>query len=134
VRFLRAGDEFVVWGGDFVNKVTTPSLASEVGAQIGRIIERDATGTLHLVGDTAVTRLELAYTACDVFDLPRSLVREGEPPARELFPAPVPKDSSLGNAHTKSVLGIGPQPLHELMMAFREEIDRGQVCPLTNNS
>ena len=131
VRSLRAGNEFVVWGGDFVNKVTTPSLASEVGAQIGRIIERDATGTLHLVGDTAVTRLELAYAACDVFELPRSLIREGEPPASELFPAPVPVDSSLGNEHTKRVLGLEPQSVHDLLVAFRREIDSGSVSPIT---
>ena len=131
VRSLRAGNEFVVWGGDFVNKVTTPSLASEVGAQIGRIIERDAMGTLHLVGDTAVTRLELAYAACDVFELPRSLIREGEPPASELFPAPVPVDSSLGNEHTKRVLGLEPQSVHDLLVAFRREIDSGLVSPIT---
>ena len=131
VRALRAGNEFVVWGGDFVNKVTTPSLASEVGAQIGRIIERDATGTLHLVGDTAVTRLELAYAACDVFELPRSLIKEGEPPANELFPAPVPVDSSLGNEHTKRVLGLAPQSVHDLLVAFRREIDSGSVSPIT---
>jgi dTDP-4-dehydrorhamnose reductase len=131
VRSLRAGNEFVVWGGDFVNKVTTPSLASEVGAQIGRILERDATGTLHLVGDTAVTRLELAYAACDVFELPRALIREGEPPASELFPAPVPVDSSLGNEHTKRVLGLEPQSVHDLLVAFRREIDSGSVSPIT---
>ena len=131
VRSLRAGNEFVVWGGDFVNKVTTPSLASEVGAQIGRIIERDATGTLHLVGDTAVTRLELAYAACDVFELPRALIREGEPPASELFPAPVPVDSSLGNELTKHVLGLEPQSVHDLLVAFRREIDSGSVSPIT---
>jgi dTDP-4-dehydrorhamnose reductase len=131
VRSLRAGNEFVVWGGDFVNKVTTPSLASEVGAQIGRILERDATGTLHLVGDTAVTRLELAYAACDVFELPRALIREGEPPASELFPAPVPVDSSLGNEHTKHVLGLEPQSVHDLLVAFRREIDSGSVSPIT---
>lgn len=132
VRALRAGEDFVVWGGEFVNTVTTPSLASEVGAQIGRIIERNATGTLHLVGDTAVTRMELAYAACDVFDLPRALIREGEPPASELFPAPVPKDSSLGNTHTKQVLGIAPQTVHDLLMAFRREIDGGSVSPITD--
>jgi dTDP-4-dehydrorhamnose reductase len=131
VRSLSAGNEFVVWGGEFVNTVTTPSLASEVGAQIGRIVERDASGTLHLVGDTAVTRLELAYAACDVFELPRSLIREGEPPANELFPAPVPKDSSLGNAHTKRALGLEPQSVEDLLVAFRREIDSGSVSPIT---
>lgn len=133
VRTLRAGREFVVWGGPDVNQVTTPSLASEVGAQISRIIQRDATGTFHLVGDTAVTRMDLAFAACDVFELPRELVTEGPPPASELFPAPVPVDSSLGNEYTKTVLGLGPQPLDAILSAFREEIDSGQVSPLTRN-
>ena len=131
VRTLRAGNEFVVWGGPNVNQITTPSLASEVGAQIGRIIQRDATGTLHLVGDTAITRMELAFATCDVFELPRTLIAESEPPASELFPAPVPVDSSLGNEHTKSVLGLGPQSLDNLLIAFRREIDGGRVSPLT---
>ena len=133
VRSLRAGNEFQVWGGPDVNQITTPSLASEAGAQIARIIARDATGTFHLVGDTAVTRMELAYAACDVFDLPRTLITEGEPPAEELFPGPVPVDSSLANEHTKSVLGIGPQPLHDILTAFRREIDGGTVSPVTTN-
>jgi dTDP-4-dehydrorhamnose reductase len=132
VRSLRAGKEFQVWGGPNVNQITTPSLASEAGAQIGRIIDRDATGTFHLVGDTAVTRMELAYATCDVFELPRHLITEGEPPAVELFPGPVPVDSSLGNDYTKSVLGIVPQPLEDLLGAFRREIDSGVVSPLTS--
>jgi hypothetical protein len=76
--------------------------------------------------------MELAYAACDVFELPRHLITEGEPPAAELFPGPVPADSSLGNDYTKSVLGIGPQPLDDLLGAFRREIDSGVVSPLTS--
>ena len=116
-----------------MNQITTPSLASEAGAQISRIIARNATGTFHLVGDTVVTRMELAYAACDVFDLTRDLITEGEPPAAELFPGPVPVDSSLANEHTKSVLGLGPQSIHELLLAFRREIDGGVVSPLTRS-
>ena len=77
--------------------------------------------------------MELAYAACDVFDLPRNLITEGEPPAAELFPGPVPVDSSLANEHTKSVLGLGPQPLHDILTAFRREIDGGTVSPLTTS-
>ena len=36
VTTLREGKEYVVWGGDRVNKVATPSLAAEIGAQISR--------------------------------------------------------------------------------------------------
>jgi dTDP-4-dehydrorhamnose reductase len=77
--------------------------------------------------------MDLANATCDVFDLPRELVTQGEPPASELFPAPVPVDSSLGNEHTKSVLGLGPQPLHDILTAFRREIDGGTVSPVTTD-
>ena len=33
VQTLRAGKEFVVWGGDRVNKIATPSLASEIRSE-----------------------------------------------------------------------------------------------------
>ena len=60
VESLRNGKEFIVWGGDRVNKVATPSLASEIGAEISRIIDKKVGGTFHLVGDDAVSRMELA--------------------------------------------------------------------------
>ena len=133
VQTLQRGEQFAVWGGPHVNKVTSPSLASEVGAQIGRIVERGTAGTLHLVGDDAIGRMELAHAACDVFDLPRELIVESEPPASELFPAPVPRDSSLGNEHTKEMLGIAPQSITDILAAFRAESESGHVQPLTVN-
>lgn len=131
VRQLSVGQPFTVWTGPNVNQITTPSLASEVGGQIGRILDRSLAGTFHLVGDDAVTRMQLAHMACEVFELDAGLLREGEPPASELFPAPVPVDSSLGNTQTKQLLGLGPTSLRDLLHAFRREIETGQVAPLT---
>jgi hypothetical protein len=42
-------------------------------------------------------------------------------------------DSSLANENTKSVLGLGPQPLTDILTAFRTEIDSGRVSPLTRD-
>ena len=131
VRRLSAGQEFTVWTGPNVNQMTTPSLASEVGAQCARVIERKLAGTFHLVGDDAVGRMELAYAACDAFGLDRSLILEGLPPESELFPAPVPVDSSLDNTATKAALGLAPAPLSAVLAAFRTEIETGEVAPLT---
>jgi len=131
VTTLRRGDAFTVWGGPNVNKVTSPSLASEVGAQLSRVVDRGTTGTLHLVGDDAIGRMELAHATCDVFELPHELIVEADPPAAELFPAPVPRDSSLGNEATKIALGIEPQSITDILTAFRHEIDSGSVSPLT---
>lgn len=131
VRQLSEGQTFTVWGGPNVNQMTTPSLASEVGAQCARIIERGLAGTFHLVGDDAVGRMELALAACDAFGLDRGLILEGLPPESELFPAPVPVDSSLDNVATKAALGLAPAPLSAVLAAFRTEIETGQVAPLT---
>jgi dTDP-4-dehydrorhamnose reductase len=131
VRTLRAGKPFTVYGGDFVNKVTSPSLAAEIGAQVERVISRKATGTFHLVADDAIGRMPLAQLVCDVFDLDATMLREAEPPAEERFPAPIPVDSSLGNRATKLALGLGPTPLRALLEAFRVELDTGVISPLT---
>ncbi len=131
VETLRAGKKFAVWDGDRVNKVTTPSLAAEIGAQIERVILRDAVGTFHLVGDDAVSRMELAQLTCEVFGLDAKLLTQSEPPEDQLFPAAVPVDSSLGNEFTKKVLGIQPQSIREILYAFKTELETGVVTPLT---
>lgn len=131
VEALSAGKTFTVWGGDRVNKITTPSLAAEIGAQIERVITRKAAGTFHLVGDEAVERMALARKVCEVFELDASLLLESEPPTEALFPAAIPVDSSLGNEVTKARLGIAPQPLDAILRAFKRELETGEIQSLT---
>ena len=131
VAALRAGNTFTVWNGPQVNEVTSPSLAAEIGAQIERVVTRRAGGTLHLVGDDAIGRFELAELVCNVFELDASLLRQGLPPESELFPAPVPVDSSLGNTATKKALELGPTPLRMLLETFRTELETGVATALT---
>jgi dTDP-4-dehydrorhamnose reductase len=125
VNSLSKGDTFAVWGGDQVNKIATPSLAAEIGAQVERVATRNATGTFHLVGDDAVTRMELAKLVCEVFNLDASLLQETNPPESELFPAPVPVDTSLSNVETKKILGIGEKSLRSLLEFLRIEYEAG---------
>jgi len=125
VNSLSKGDTFAVWGGDQVNKIATPSLAAEIGAQVEKVAIRNATGTFHLVGDDAVTRMELAKLVCEVFNLDASLLQETNPPESELFPAPVPVDTSLSNVETKKILGIGEKSLRSLLESLRDEYDAG---------
>ena len=125
VNSLSKGEPFAVWGGDQVNKIATPSLAAEIGAQVEKVIARNATGTFHLVGDDAVTRMELAKLVCEVFNLDASLLQETNPPESELFPAPVPVDTSLSNVETKKILGIGEKSLRSLLESLRIEYEAG---------
>lgn len=125
VNFLSKGETFAVWGGDQVNKIATPSLAAEIGAQVEKVAALNATGTFHLVGDDAVTRMELAKLVCEVFNLDASLLQETNPPESELFPAPVPVDTSLSNVETKKILGIGEKSLRSLLESLRIEYEAG---------
>ena len=125
VNSLSKGEPFAVWGGDQVNKIATPSLAAEIGAQVEKVAARNATGTFHLVGDEAVTRMELAKLVCEVFNLDASLLQETNPPESELFPAPVPVDTSLSNVETKKILGIGEKSLRSLLESLRIEYEAG---------
>ena len=125
VNSLSKGETFAVWGGDQVNKIATPSLAAEIGAQVEKVAARNATGTFHLVGDDAVTRMELAKLVCEVFNLDASLLQETNPPESELFPAPVPVDTSLSNVETKKILGIGEKSLRSLLESLRIEYETG---------
>jgi dTDP-4-dehydrorhamnose reductase len=122
---LSKGENFAVWGGDQVNKIATPSLAAEIGAQVEKVATQNATGTFHLVGDDAVTRMELAKLVCEVFNLDASLLQETNPPESELFPAPVPVDTSLSNVQTKKILGIGEKSLRSLLESLRIEYEAG---------
>jgi dTDP-4-dehydrorhamnose reductase len=125
VSSLSKSETFAVWGGDQVNKIATPSLAAEIGAQVEKVATQNATGTFHLVGDDAVTRMELAKLVCEVFNLDSSLLQEKNPPESELFPAPVPVDTSLSNVETKKILGIGEKSLRSLLESLRIEYEAG---------
>ena len=131
VADLKAGKTFTVFGGELVNKVTAPSLASEIGAQVERIVSRKAAGTFHLVGDDAINRMDYARLICEIFELDKTLLREAEPSLEDQFPGNVPVDTSLSNLATKKALGIGPTSLHDLLVALKTEIDTGKITALT---
>lgn len=131
VQTIQRGERFAVWGGPYVNEIATPSLASEIGAQVERVITRKASGTLHLVGDDAIGRMDLARLVCDVFGLDAGKLYEIDAPEDQRFPQGVPVDSSLDNTHTKQVLGLGPTPVRALLTAFRQEMETGRLHPLS---
>jgi dTDP-4-dehydrorhamnose reductase len=133
VQALSKGDRFAVWGGENVNEVATPSLASEIGAGVGRIIEHRASGMFNLVCDDAVTRMELAKRTCAAFGLDESLLYESEVPAHGVFPALVPVDTSMSTTKTRSVLGLAPTSIDDILQAFRRELETGKVSPVTKD-
>lgn len=130
INTLQAGHSFSVFSGEGVNTVATPSLASEIGSTITRIISRRAHGHFHIVSDDAVRRIELARLACDVFELDPDLLHEAPPPAAERFTEPVPVDTSLSNDRLHTDLDIGRVRVRDLLEALRAESD-GALHPVS---
>ncbi|MGI9621834.1 MAG: SDR family oxidoreductase, partial [Acidimicrobiales bacterium] len=91
VDALSEGRNFTVWEADDINMVATPSLASECGELIHRIGElEDVGGIFHLCGADAMSRMELAELACEVFELDRSLLRSGPADPDSMPGSPIP--------------------------------------------
>jgi len=131
VEAIQAGEDFTVWNGPNINEVASMSLAAEIGAEIERVISRRVGGNLHLVSDDAVPRFELAKLVCEIFNLDQSLLHQGPPAPEDLFPEPVPVDTTFSNKITKQKLGLGPTPLRALLEAFKTELETGVSTALT---
>ena len=121
VDALRAGEPFTVWEADHINMVATPTLATDVGELIWRLLERGRTGIHHLCGGEHASRAGLAHAAVDVFDLDSDLLRFGPPPAAP--GVPVPYDTRLDASATAAALGVELPSLRAQLEKLRREFD-----------
>ena len=71
---LARGEIAEIWMGPNVNDTAHPTLASDCAEMLLRLAESDANGIFHCFGSEAITRLQLAYQAADVFGFDRSLI------------------------------------------------------------
>ncbi len=131
VQALRAGKTFEVWTGDGVNAIATPTLASEIGAGIERIISTRAAGTFHLVSSEAIDRMGLAHLTCEVFGLDASKLLATPAPAESRFAEGVPVDSSLSSEQTRKILNLAPTTVRQHLEAFKIEMETGKLHPIT---
>lgn len=131
VEALRDGRRFTVWEDPHINAVATPIVSPEIGALLGRAVDRGVDGILHFAGGTAVTRRELAMATCEVFGLDADRVDFGPPPDEARLPAPVPYDTSLAGEATMAALGTRTHTIHEQLGALRREVEQGSPVPLS---
>ncbi len=122
VDSLRAGQPFDVWMSDDINRIATPSLASDSARMVIDITKRRLTGIFHCSGFEPIERWELAEMACDVFDLDSSLLRTGVPDRSVMPDGPVPYDTSITRPRTDELLGP-TAPLRELLTRFRTQYE-----------
>ena len=126
---LGGKQPFSLWQGD-VNMRGNPTLATEIGEMIVRIIERDQRGTFHCCGGQVATRLEMAEATAQVFGLDPNLIRPSAPDRSDpasLTGIPVPKDTGLDISSTVRRLAYQPSDLVQSLQKLRQQLETGQI-------
>jgi dTDP-4-dehydrorhamnose reductase len=126
VEALRAGDRFCIWDGPGLNRLATPTLASDAAGLVWRALEREVTGILHCCGGEHIDRVGLARRAIEVFELDGDLLDVGPPP--NLTSEPVPIDTRLDAGATARALGVELPGLNAMLGRLRAEVE-SSWCP-----
>lgn len=129
VAALSEDRPFAVWEGD-INMYATPSLASEIGEMVMRIIKLDRRGIFHCCGGEGLSRLELARTTAEVFDFDQSLIDVGpcdpaDPECADSFP--VPRDTRLRASFTAEQLEYTLPDVRQELVKLREQLASGEI-------
>ena len=119
VQALRAGEPFTVWEAEDINMRATPTLASDVGELIWRMLERERIGIHHCCGSESVTRAELARATVRAFDLDGELLRFGPPPPAA---GAGPYDTSIDGTRTAAALGVELPGVADQLARLREQL------------
>ena len=128
VDAVGEGRRFGVWEADDINMVATASLASECAEAIWRIAAHGtAAGVFHCCGGESVGRMELARTACEVFELDPALLVSTAPDRAAIGDFAIPYDTSLTVRRTREVVGYEPLGVRELLQRFRVEREQGAL-------
>lgn len=120
VEALRAGERFAVWDGPGINRLATPTLATDAARMIWRALEREVTGTLHCCGGEHIDRVGLARRATRVFELEPELLDVVEPPAGS---DAIPVDTRLDARATARALGVELPDLNGMLGRLRAEVE-----------
>lgn len=109
IQTLKQGKFFDLWThGGALNRVATPTLASDACEMMLKMIDQQANGIFHCCGAEGLTRQEVAFRAADAFGLDASLIREVTIDVTQRMGwqgVPVPEDTRLEAQMTASSLG-----------------------------
>jgi dTDP-4-dehydrorhamnose reductase len=123
VDALRAGRPFEVWDGPGLNRVATPTLASDAAELVWRALDREVVGVVHCCGGEHVDRVDLARRAARVFELDPDLIEVAGPPDGATGAEPVPVDTRLDARATARVLGVEMPALDAMLSRLRAEVE-----------
>src|SRR6185312_7421114 len=128
VDALRAGRRFEVWDGPGLNRVATPTLASDAAEMVWRALDREVVGVVHCCGGEHVERVDLARRAARAFELDPDLIEVVAPPDGAAGAEPVPVDTRLDARATARVLGVDLPGLEPMLTRLRAEVEPSW-CP-----
>jgi dTDP-4-dehydrorhamnose reductase len=123
VHALRAGERFTVWDGDGLNRLATPTLATDAAELIWRALERDVGGILHCCGGEHTDRVALARRAVTAFGLDPKLLDVGPAPAEALAGGAIPRDTRLDATLTAQRLGTTLPNLDTTLARLRHDLE-----------
>jgi dTDP-4-dehydrorhamnose reductase len=123
VDALRAGERFTVWDGDGLNRMATPTLATDAAELVWRALERDVDGILHCCGGEHADRVGLARRAVTAFDLDPELLEVGPPPPEAVAGGAIPRDTRLNASATAERLGAELPDLDTTLARLRHDLE-----------
>ncbi|MGC8996227.1 MAG: SDR family oxidoreductase [Thermoplasmata archaeon] len=102
-----------------VDQYSSPTLNTQIGEAIVKLIEKDFNGLIHITGPR-LSRFEFAIKVAEKFGFDKSLVN---PVSIEkfTFKAPRPRDSSLDNSLGIDITGIELNNIDKSLDTFRSE-------------
>ena len=107
-----------------------PTLATDIGEMIMRIIEMDRRGIFHCCGGESASRLEVAMATAQVFELDAGLIQTTLPDPADpasLTGIPVPKDTRLDFSSTARRLAYQPPDLVQALQQLRRQLETGRI-------
>src|SRR6185437_4911606 len=116
---LRAGRRFELWDGPGLNRVATPTLATDAAELIWRALDREVVGVVHCCGGEHVDRVDLARRVARVFEFDPALIEVVAPPDGAAGAEPVPVDTRLDARATARVLGVDLPGLEPMLTRLR---------------
>jgi dTDP-4-dehydrorhamnose reductase len=129
VNALHAGERFAVWDGPGINRLATPTLATDAGELIWRVLDREVIGVVHCCGGEHVDRVELARRAARVFELDPDLIEAVAPPDHAAGAEPIPVDTRLDACATARVLGVELPALDAMLRRLRAQVESSWSAP-----
>lgn len=130
VAAIGRGERFTVWDGPGLNRLATPTLASDAAELVWQALELGATGILHCCGGEHADRVELARRAVEAFELDPELLDAGPPPPGALPAEGVPRDTRLDGRRTAEALAIELPDLGTMLARLRAELSETAWSPV----